>query len=184
MSVVNGRSIPFNLDNNGNVTCASLDAGSGAIQTFGPISCHNITSVGSILTNDGTSNTSQLTSNGDLTCNTINSFVASNLVDLSTAQNLTNKTFSNGITTSNITAITGNQIFYNLSASPVIALPNTASPLGGLAIAFNQSNTFGETNLISYVAGDISTGGFELSCVNLYNNNLVSEIFKKRHNLL
>ena len=96
LSVVNGRSTPFSLDNNGNVTCASVDAGSGIIQTYGPISCHNITSIGSIFTNNGTSNTAELNSNGDLNCNTINSFVASNLVDLSTAQNLTNKTFQMG----------------------------------------------------------------------------------------
>ena len=70
LSVINGVSTTFNADNNGNVSCSSVNAGSGTIQTLGAVSCHNITSVGSIIANNGTSNTAQITASGDLTCNT------------------------------------------------------------------------------------------------------------------
>ena len=45
LSVINGVSTTFNADNNGNVSCSSVNAGSGTIQTLGAVRCHIIQSV-------------------------------------------------------------------------------------------------------------------------------------------
>ena len=74
------------------------------------------------------------------------------------------------ITVQNIASSGNKQIFFNLlSNSPT---PIVASNFMGLAMAYNNSGSFGETNLISYRGGDVTTGGIELSYLNLYNNKI------------
>ena len=88
--------------------------------------------------------------------------------------NALNTTFTNHVsingvlTTSNIKTVSPNNIFFNFN-NTTTTIP-TNSPLSGSAIGWNQQN-YGETDFISYGAGDNTTGGFFFSCVNQFNNN-------------
>ncbi len=101
------------------------------------------------------------------------SFVSSNFVDLTTDQIniLGQKTFTTGITTSNISLLSNRQIFYNLIGTGTI--PNVVSSLGGYSTAWNSSNQYGEVNMISYGSAGSGTGGFEFSYLNQVNTKIL-----------
>ena len=100
-------------------------------------------------------------------------FVSTNFIDLTTDQiNITGqKTFTTGITTSNISLLSNRQIFYNLAGTGTI--PNATSSLGGYSTAWNSSNQYGEVNMISYGSAGSETGGFEFSYLNQVNTKIL-----------
>lgn len=144
-----------------------------AVLENGTLTCNNINTTGLNLSGGTITGLTSL-ANSPLYPDSTNKiattlFVSNNFVDKTTDQTIAGqKTFTTGVTTSLIKAVTGANIFTDFS------LTTTPTPinsfLSGLATGWNQQG-FGETDLISYGAGDTTTGGFHLSCVNQFNSN-------------
>ncbi len=145
-----------------------------AVLENGTLTCNNINTIGLNLSGGTITGLTSLSTSPlypDTTTKiATTAFVSNNFVDKTTAQTdiAGQKTFTTGVTTSLIKAVTGANIFtdFSLTTTPV----PINSILSGLAIGWNQQG-FGETDLISYGAGDTTTGGFHLSCVNQFNSN-------------
>jgi microcystin-dependent protein len=145
-----------------------------AILENGTLTCNNINTIGLNLSGGTISGLTSLAftpSYPDSTTKiSTTAFVSNNFVDKTTDQPdiAGQKTFTTGISTSLIKSIIGTNIFkdFSITTTPI----PTNSLLAGLATGWNQQG-FGETDFISYGAGDTTTGGFHLSCVNRFNNN-------------
>lgn len=145
-----------------------------AVLENGTLTCNNINTIGLNLSGGTITGLTSLSVSPTYPDSTTKiattAFVSNNFVDKTTVQTdiAGQKTFTTGLTTSLIKAVTGANIFTDFS------LTTTPTPinsfLSGLATGWNQQG-FGETDLISYGGGDTTTGGFHLSCVNQFNTN-------------
>ena len=145
-----------------------------AILENGNLSCNNINSNNINLVGNTIQGLTSLSSSpiypDSSTKISTTQFTSENFCDLTTSQLIQGeKTFSAGITTPLIKSIIANNIFFDFLNTTTTPIP-TNSPLAGLSIGWNQQ-IFGETDLISYGAGDTNTGGFFFSCVNQSDDN-------------